>query len=335
MSNASLRALETYVGLTNTAAVSHLVRAALETGIVEQLRESQRTMEELATLTKIEERRLRLLVEALISIGIVERYDDLYALAQVGHLVPKELADLGDRYWRHLYEWVVDGKTIPSNDATVLDETDFLKERHASEWQQTPAAMQLADKLQIGNERKGLHILDIGCGSGVMSLTAAFRDPTCRVTAFDSPSELERTRVTIEGIDVDHRVELVENSNEAYDLPSGPFDMAILGNVAHLLNHDKVAEVISRAANVLQPNGEFVLVDVFAGQAKGNLTRALLDLQLALRYPQGGLLAQKSAEEMFVHAGLNRPTLEPLEAPPWIFGVMRSGLADSNGSSRD
>lgn len=327
MSNASLRALEAFVRLTNTAAISHIVRASLETGLVDPLREQQRTREELQSLTNIDESRLILLLDALVAIGVVEQYDDHYALAQVGHLVPLELADLGDRYWRHLNDWVTDGTTIPTNDESDLDETDFLRERHASEWLQTPAAMVLADQLEIGTSRSGLTILDIGCGSGVMSMSAAFRDPTSKVVAFDTATGLERVRETMSGIDMGDRVQLVESNEGLQDLPEGEFDIAMLANVAHYHREEVVKKIIDQAAKRVKENGEFVLVDIFPGQTKGNLNRTLFELQLALRYPQGQLHSQTTLETLLNEAGFPNLTFEPLEAPPWTFSVLRGRKA--------
>ena len=322
MSDASVRALEAYVRLTNTAAISHIVRASLETGVVDALRDSQKTLPEIAERTQFPTQRLQLLLEALTAIGVIEQYGDTYALAQVGHLVPVELADLGDRYWRHLNRWIVEGMSIPENDESNLDEFDYLRERHASEWLQTPAAMFLAKFLGFGDQRKGLHLLDIGCGSAVLSLTAAFQDPTCRVTAFDQPFGLERAREMVESIQLGDRIKLVEDTSGSFELPAGEFDMAVLGNVLHYLPADKVESLIQRAAQVIKPGGELVVVDVFPGQAKGTLNRTLFELQLALRYPEGEMHTRESLTQWIEAAGFEPPIFEPLDAPPWLFGVL-------------
>jgi 2-polyprenyl-3-methyl-5-hydroxy-6-metoxy-1,4-benzoquinol methylase len=300
------------------------VRASLETGLVDPLREQQRTLSELRELTNIDDARLGLLLDALVAIGVVEQYDEHFALAQVGHLVPLELADLGDRYWRHLNDWVTHGTTIPTNDESDLDETDFLRERHASEWLQTPAAMILADQLGIGNQRTGVNILDIGCGSGVMSLSSAFRDPTSKVVAFDTATGLDRVRETITGIDMGDRVQLEESHEGLQDIPEGKFDIVMLANVAHYHREEVVEKIIERAAKRVKEGGEFVLVDIFPGQTKGNLNRTLFELQLALRYPQGQLHTRATLESFLKQAGLPALTFAPLEAPPWTFSVLRA-----------
>ncbi len=322
MSNASVRALEAFVRLTNTAAISHVVRASLETGVVDALRDSQKTMEEIAEISKVDIDRLRILLEALVAIGVVERYEEHFALAQVGHLVPVELADLGDRYWRHLNRWILEGVTIPDNEDSTLDENDYLRERHASEWLQTPAALKLAELLKIGQERSGIHLIDIGCGAAVMSLTAAFRDPTCRVTAFDTPVGLERAKETLSGIDLGDRVQLVEDHSNEYRLPDGPFDMALMSNVAHYLSSTRIQELMRESFEQLHAGGEMVIVDVFPGQPKGNLNRSLFELQLALRYPEGGLHSREDLTRWLIESGFDVEEFESLEAPPYLFGVL-------------
>lgn len=324
MSSAPLRALESFVRLNNTAAISHIVRASIETGVLESLRQQQQTLEEMAEASGISPERLVLILNSLRSIGIVEQYGEHYALAQVGHMVPVELADLGDRYWRHLNRWIVEGVSIPENDQSTLDESDFERERFANEWLQTPSALALAEKLGVGSDRTALDILDIDCGSAVFSLTLCYQDDQSRLVGYDSSFGIERAKQTVEGISAFDRVELITDEAEgrSYELPQGPFDLILFGNAAHSMPFERVSEVVEKAVKVLKPGGELILIDVFPGQPRGELTRSLYELQLALRYPQGQIHTREALEEVLAEKGLEVGEFISLEAPPWLYGAI-------------
>ena len=79
-----------------------------------------------------------LLMDGLVAIGIVEQYDDDYALSQAARLLCLYDEDLGDRRWEQLVDRVR-GEHDQFDDQRQYD---FLA---ATQWIHTQAAMQAAE----------------------------------------------------------------------------------------------------------------------------------------------------------------------------------------------
>lgn len=148
-------------------ATSHLIRTARQINIFAELRKGQRTLEQLCEAQDLKSDPTSLLLDALIAIGIVEKYGQDYALARTAHLLCQYDDDLGDIQWQRLAN-AVQGKT------SRLDNNDQLHFDHAAatQWIHTPSAIQAAEILDIGGqgEPQGISILDLGCGSAVDQL---------------------------------------------------------------------------------------------------------------------------------------------------------------------
>jgi SAM-dependent methyltransferase len=100
--------------------------------------------------------------------------------------------------------------------------------------------------LELLAPRHGEHILDVGCGDGV--LTKKISDLGCKVVGLDSSAEFVRSAREL-GLDV------IEKS--AYDMDFGPHFDAVFSNAA--LHWMKDADVvIGNVARALRPKGRFV-----------------------------------------------------------------------------
>src|SRR5205807_6805717 len=111
----------------------------------------------------------------------------------------------------------------------------------------TPAAARL---VQHANVKQGMRVLDVGCGTGVVAITAAHLGAL--VTAIDlTPQLLERARENsrIAGLDVDWR----EADAEALPFGDTQFDV-VLSQFAHMFA-PRPDVAISEMLRVLKPGG--------------------------------------------------------------------------------
>jgi 16S rRNA (guanine1207-N2)-methyltransferase len=108
----------------------------------------------------------------------------------------------------------------------------------------------------------GDHVLELGCGSGVVSLAAALRAPDVRVLAIDSnPRAVECTRrgAQLNAItNLDARLS-TSGSTAPSEIPSGKFDL-VVANPPYYSNF-RIAEVFAGcAARALKPSGTALFV---------------------------------------------------------------------------
>jgi ubiquinone/menaquinone biosynthesis C-methylase UbiE len=322
MSQSQIKTVESYVDLVNTNATSQLFRAAAELGIFDALSSGQKDLAAIVEACEIKEEPAQLLLTALCSIGIVEKYGDDYALASVMRVIPPELRDLGDRYWQHLARFARTGEPIPAMSDVPLDEQDFQVQATANQWMLTPAALDVVKLLEIGDSRKNLHILDISAGHGVWSLAMAHHDPQSRVTAVDNEETIALTEKTASDVGLSDRLTTIVGNFREATLPDSEFDLAIAANVTHLLGQEQLLEFFRKIAASLKPAGELAVIDVFPGQEKGNLHHALHCLSTALRTNQGRVHKPDVLQELLVQSGFEKPQYSHLPSPPHTAGLI-------------
>jgi len=106
--------------------------------------------------------------------------------------------------------------------------------------------------------RENERVVDIGCGSGVVSLAAAFRAPGVTVQAIDSnPRAVECTRqgAALNGL---QNVEAILDAGPRHD-PPGSCDLA-LANPPYYSNY-QIAEIfLQRGISALRPEGRILVV---------------------------------------------------------------------------
>ncbi|MEM9644968.1 MAG: SAM-dependent methyltransferase, partial [Planctomycetota bacterium] len=87
--------IDQYQELMQLNAVSHILRTAKRTGLLEALRPGQKGLQQLCDAIQSRPSSTKLLLDALVKTGIVQQYDDDYALAPVAQLLCEYDSDLG------------------------------------------------------------------------------------------------------------------------------------------------------------------------------------------------------------------------------------------------
>ena len=179
MSDSQINTLTLYKNINNAAAGVAAYQSARRLGIIDCLRDGQKTAAQIASAINANPRRVALLLDVLVGLLIVERYQDDYALSQMVHLLTAHDIDLGESRYKKLDSYV------QSTD-NIEDLRDSYRQRMTStQWQASPSAMQIAKFLNLSEQTEPLNILDVGCGTGVWSLSIAHVDPESRITFLD------------------------------------------------------------------------------------------------------------------------------------------------------
>ncbi len=312
------RTLDQYHEWMRINAVSHLIRAAREIGLIDTLREGQRTATQLCQSLSLRPEPTGLLLDALVSIGIIEQYQDDFALSRAAQLLCQYDADLGDQSWQRVAE------SVRTDDRAEHDDQSYFDHLAATQWIHTPAAIQAAEILNIGGEGEivGPSILDLGCGSAVWSCAMAHRDGAATVTAVDHAGALEAARSTAASIALTDRFQTITAEPSDVDLPANQFDIVILAQRLHALGNEAALGMLRRAVAACKRGGRVVVIDLFRGPARPNLAEAVEAMKLDLETQAGQMRSLAESQAAFQDAGLSEIQFSFLAASRVNLGLM-------------
>jgi cyclopropane fatty-acyl-phospholipid synthase-like methyltransferase len=258
-------------------------------------------------------------------------------------LIPDPYLDFGDRYWQLLSHYVRTGSALKTSTTRtsaivseeigapdihyITTETDYLLEKGSEEWMLTPVALDAAEVLDIGKSRRGLRILEIGCGSAVFAATMAHRDPDSVINLLDTADGLERARKTIASVGLERQTEWI-TVKEITDLTSvealqdQTFDLIVLAGIIHRLSPVQCRSLFAQVQRLVKLNREIVVIDVFRGQEQGDRQLAIFELELGLRTFAGHLPDPADLKLMLQEVGFDNLQFAHLPAAPHYWGLL-------------
>ncbi|WP_067794006.1 methyltransferase domain-containing protein [Actinomadura formosensis] len=294
-----------------------VLRAAVRLGVFDALAGGPANAAELATRLAVQARGLRLLLNALTALRLLECDGHRYRLGPgTGPLlVSSEPAYCGgnvyvassDREWAALGDLagtVRNGGPIPGTDATAPGFDYWVDFAEHTTMATHGGAHMVADALEPwAAHRTGLRVLDVACGPGVFGFALARRHPDARVVALDRPDVLEKAEEHARAMGVLDRVEFLPG--DMFDIPlGGPYDVVLVANV--LLHFSAAANVrlLRRLRGVLKPGGRLVIAGFTAEMPPDQLHPHLLSLLMLSWTAEGEVPSAADCERMLADAGL-------------------------------
>lgn len=257
-----------------------ILKAAIELEIFTRIAEGHRTVPALARLGGLSERGTRLLLDALCFIGMLTKQRNEYGLVPTAEAFlvkgkPSYFGDaaLGDFAWDargQLSKIIRTGKALPPTAFTDAFEPIWagIAASALVDWQrQAESASALWDKLGITSENaKGLRVLDVACGAGILSFTLAKRHPSVRVTAIDRAMVLPYTKQVAEAMGVTPQVTLVIGDALNLEVRAGAFDLVLFGNITGYASPEQNVGMFRKAYEALTKEGRIVIAAPIADE---------------------------------------------------------------------
>ncbi len=352
------RTIDHYQELMTINATSHLLRTARTIGLFDQLSSSQKTLPELAEKLHIPEDRMLLLLQSLISVGIIEQYQDDYALSATARLLCQYDTDLGDSTWEQLADVLrqpsnLSPDDVPESQKQVNDHAARLRSRAdavaATQWVHTPAAMQAAEILGFGPgddepevtaktdaptdavageilpgsaPTEPVELLDLGCGAAVWSCAMAFREPAIHITAIDSEAALAAACSMAESIGLNDRFNARTGDMLTTPLPADAYDMILIAQRLHAYSIKQIDEILASCLASLKSGGRLVVIDSFRGPHRPTLSESLEALRLHVQSGEGQVPELKAAEQRLREAGFDNVQFTYIAASRVGLGMM-------------
>jgi SAM-dependent methyltransferase len=267
--------------LQEAIAASSALAAADRLGVLARLAAGPADPVTLARDCTISERGARLLLAALISLGLIEEASDgSYSAAA------SDLARLATMItpWSHLAEVIrgdrptMAGDTPGGAGALYPEVVSYLGALFA------PVAEHAADHLVA----RGRRVLDLGAGAAPWSLALTARNPDIRVTAVDLPAVLAVTRQVVATRGYDLQFDYLSGDLFTIDLGRSIYDLAIAGNLCHLFDEATNRRLLGRLFDALRPGGTLAILDALPNERlDGPRPIVLYALGLLLRTNRG------------------------------------------------
>lgn len=278
---------------------------------------------ELSGILKTDSRALAMLLNALVSIGLVEKKDHHYAAtpfaaeylsrtspAYLGHIIMHHHFLM--KSWAELDESVKTGEPAGkrvSHEANEIERESFLMGMFN-------LAMQLAPRVASSIDLKGRkRLLDLGGGPGTYAIHFCLANPDLTAVIYDLPTTRRFAENTIARFELEKRITFVEGDFDS-DPIAGSYDVAWLSHILHGEGPKECAAIIGKTFSALEPGGiiliqEFILDDDMAGP----VFPALFSLNMLLATANGQAYSQKDIVRMLDAAGAVDAVRLPLELP--------------------
>ena len=253
-----------FMGITHPILEAHLIYTAIELDLFKNL-STPVTVEKLAGTTGCHVKNLTLLLNALTATQYISKQADTYQNFPETdyYLNPESEMYLGEHilYWRdmtnleNLTELVKNGPgEIAFSDKKGSDFFDFRSMGQGARNSMYIGRVQkfIGTLKQLFNENDTFSVLDLGGGSGILSIEIARNFRNAKATVFDQPFVTEMTRRVIEEYGVSCQVQTQDGNFVTDDFGSG-YDFIIASGIIDFFGD--LAVMTKRLYNVLNDNG--------------------------------------------------------------------------------
>jgi len=242
-----------------------LVRIALRLDVFTPLASGPADAQAVAQACGCSSSGIRILLDYLTSIGILERHGDHYALTPTAStfLVPKKRSYVGDLILGETSAEIEEGylqavrSGVPSDPCIPWAQDAWLESYSSSRPAKSLEMWRLAG-FEPGRTAP-LRIVDLACGCAIKSLTLAQADPMVQIRCIDSPDVLEVARDLAKRLGVLSQVVFLPGDLHSVDLGKGQYQAALLGQITFYLTPEQNTALLGCVLESLVSGGILVI----------------------------------------------------------------------------
>lgn len=299
------------------------LHAGVRLDVFTSLHDATLAAEEVASACHCDPRAMEMLLNALASIGLVNKHAHGYSNSgfSAQYLVKKSPGYLGHiiRHhhhlmagWATLHESVQSG--MPLRDR--IAHSDEAAERESFLMGMYNLASQLAPSIVAAIDLSGCQrLLDCGGGPGTYAIHFCQQNPGLFAVVYDLPSTRSFAVETINRYNLNSRISFVAGDYHKDAVPDG-FDVAWLSHILHADGPEGCKTILRKAAASLQPGGRLLIQEFILNDVKdGPVFPALFSLNMLLATASGQAYSEGELREMMRQAGLTGVRRLPLDLP--------------------
>lgn len=305
------------------------LHAGVKLDIFSALDGTARTAAEVARLRNTNPRATGMLLDALSSLGLLEKQDNAFAATpfsanNLSKTSPGYLGYIIKHHhhlmsgWAHLDEAVTSG--APIRDSVSHDDDESVRESFLMGMFNLASQMapRIAHLVSLAGCRT---LLDLGGGPGTYAIHFCLANPELSAVVYDLPTTRTFAEGTISRFDLARRITFTPGDYNVDPVPSG-FDAAWLSHVLHADGPAACVALLRKAVAALNPGGILMVQEFILNDAKdGPLFPALFSLNMLLGTEAGQAYSGSELAAMMAEAGLVDVRRLELDLPNG-YGVM-------------
>jgi precorrin-6B methylase 2 len=303
---------------------------ASDLGVFKLLAErGKATAESLAAALELSPRGSRLLLDACVAVGLLDKADGYYQNAPDTNvfLVPGSPADLSQaiRYnrdvypaWGKLPELIRTGRPVERPELHLGEDPartrSFVLSMHG---RALGIGRAVVPQLDLSGTKR---LLDIGGGPGTYSVLIAQAHPGISCTVIDLPEIAGIADELIRQQGLLDRVRTVPGDYHSCPLPAGQ-DAVIIFGVLHQESEASVRGLLRRACAALESGGKIFVMDMMTDETRtAPAFSALFAVNMALTAEHGWVFSDADLKSWMEGAGFTEFAVRPLPPPMphWI-----------------
>lgn len=302
-------------------AAKHLF-VANEIGLFDALNDGPATLDSLIERVRIPARSLRIVADAVVALGIIEKTGNIYRHSAVSQafLSNNGVGDLRPflTFWNRLsypnwldFESVVRGQHQNRIQSTWTQQEMEVFSKGV-EAVTAGTAQALAQTYDFASTQR---LLDVGGGTGSFLIVLLQRFPQLEATLFELPPVIEIARKRLHSFPYHDRIRLVAGDFLSDSLPEG-HDTVLIANVVHLLSPEHSISLLKRVRQAATVGTRLLLVDFWTDPSHTQPTfAALMAGEFLMVTGEGDVYSVEEATHWLQRTGWNVLTHQPLAGP--------------------
>jgi demethylspheroidene O-methyltransferase len=257
---------------------SQVLYAVVNLGVLEAVAGGPRTLDELTGLLELPESSARRLVDAAVSLRLLEAHGSGYGLGALGAaLLANEPVLAMIRHHALLYRDLADPVRLLREQGTATEVRRFWpyadpssteesqpNVAHYTELMALTSSLFTPDIFEAYPLRKHRRLLDVCGGSGSFLIGAGRVVPHLSLVLFELPNVAKLARARIADAGMSARTTVVPGDIFRDSLPRGA-DLISLVRVIHDHNDEEAVQILRKVRDALEPGGTLLLAEPLAG----------------------------------------------------------------------